>query len=684
VGLNVRLEFRDKKIPELTDGVGILRVELFQEMSEAFSLTLVLRSPASQIDMAKVVGEIARVRFFRDENGTEPEPFVPLVEGMVRRGRQLSTHPQGGKSTYELVIVHQLWLLTRGKRCGISKNQSAAVMLDKKVKFVNDVSKVKLPPIQLPTGVTREREYTVQYNENDYDFHHRVLAEDGVAYYFTGEGLVTPTLVADTSATRSSVQPSLPYLPTADALQGNKDAVIAVEYGEQAEPTAKMLRDYHFDNPSFHPKGVAKSPDGEPAAGWADYSYEEGSLHAVGGGENKLLGEGECNAVAQRRLEELRRDHFTVDCRTTCPLPVGAQLTITGDHPIANTQLTVVRALTLLEYPEEARDEGAVQIHRVSCIEASFPYRPLIREKARIHGIQRAIVIGSEHIDVDKHGRVLLAFFWDLRNDRVDNPSATSEQLTRRVPVSHGWAGLSHGFVTLPRTGDEVLVAYIDGDPDEPVVVGRVYNGQNVGKVALPRDKTQSLWRTESSPGRKGFHEIRFEDLDGKEELHIEAQRLHTRLVKGAEQVNVHGSRDISVGGNETETIHEDHSRTVFGSELITVHGDRGLTVLGEQNDAITDSWSSGVGGPIWRKCASHTIRAKEETLVKCASRREKVSGPLKMSGGSISASATRTILLQGSIIVATGDRIELRAGGSVISLGKDGITIKGEKVTIN
>jgi type VI secretion system secreted protein VgrG len=683
VALNVRLEFRDTAHPELTDHVNIIRVEVWQEISESWSVMLQLRSKEQKADLHTVLGEIVKVHFNRDEDGKEgeAEPFLPFLEGMISRARQLSV--ADGKSTYELVIVHQLWLFTLRKTCGVLLSHSAPEILKRKVDNRNRDNKVKIPPMKLPAEATRVREYTAQYAEGDYEFVRRVLAEDGVAFFFTGQGLTTLTMVSDTSATSSDVQAKLPYAPTADALHGDTDAVIAVEFGEMVAPTDKMLRDYHFDNPRFRPTAKAAGSDFDKH--WGDYTYEEGSLHAFdkGADENKLLDQSAGEAVAKRRVEALTKDGWTAECRTTCPLPAGAVVTISGDHPIADIPLLVVRAITILEYPQEARESQVVQIHRISCVQQKRPYRPRLIPKPRIHGIQRATVIGQEHIDVDEHGRVLLAFNWELATDPVTDPENAEFTFTRRVQVVHGWAGPSHGFVVLPRCGDEVLVAYVDGDPDEPVVVGRVYNGINRGEVKLPDDKTQSLWRTQSSPSKDGFHEIRFEDRSGQEELHIEAQRLHTRLVKGSEQVNVNGSRDISVGGTETEQIHKEHFRTVDENEYIHVKGDRSLKVDGSQTDEIGSYWMSQVDAGIARFAAGHYIEAGSTTVITSKDRKEETTGTHKIEAGVIHIKARGMLTLEAPVIKINGVIIEMKAG--LINETADGmLMLNGGIVKIN
>jgi type VI secretion system secreted protein VgrG len=654
MALNITLEFRDVSVPELTDSVNFIRAELWQEMSEAWSLVLVLRSAAQTVEMEKAVGEYVRVHFSRDNDPTQAERFLPTLEGLVRRGRQLSTGRKDGMSTYELTIVPGLWLMTQKRHHTIIQRKTSPEIVELLVDSRNQVARVQMNKPKMLGTAPRVREYTVQYGDTDYDYARRILAEDGIAFFFTGPMLEDMTMVADTSETPSSIHASLPHRPSADALHGDEDAVLSVVFGVGVVPGGKMIRDYDFERPRFHADGKSVEADRFRQLGLVDYSYEEGALHAFDTAATKdvVLDDGGRNDVAARRHQDLLKHGWQAECKLTCPLPVGAVLTITGDHPIADIDLIVVRALTVLEWPEEANETRARRTHRVTCIAADFPFRPRQVPKPRIHGIQRATVTGPEDINVDEHGRVHCMFYWDLAGDSIEKPNATNFQLTRRVPVSHGWAGPTHGFVVLPRAGDEVLVAYIDGDPDQPLVVGRVYNGANLGAVKLPDDRTQSLWRTESTPSHAGFHEIRFEDRSGKEELHIEAQRLHTRLVKGSEQITVGGGRSISVGGTQTEKIGDDLLYDVKNTikEKSITH-------------AIECSFLTEDTGYLTERSQEHTQHSKGFMLIK--------------SDENINIQAPEIHILGGGYI-------SLEVGGSFIHIDKGKITIKAPVVEIN
>ncbi|MBI4954823.1 MAG: type VI secretion system tip protein VgrG [Myxococcales bacterium] len=650
MGLHVRVEFDEGAVSELEGpDVAVVRVELWQAMSELFDLVVRLRAPTAQLDTSAVAGKHVVVHLDREDGDGVPERFLPRVAGLVRRATQLVAGGPGELSTYELAVAppHHLLGLHRGQH--IQQHKTAPEMLARVVKYHNEQGSRPIADAIDATHGARRREYTVQYGERHLDFVRRVLAEDGIAFYYAGEGLADLRLVSSTSADRgAATQIALPYRPKSDALRGPEDAVLAIEHGPRLRTTRQLVRDYHFDNPRFHPSAQAAT---EPLASEVSGSvvYEEGALHAFDAATdtNSLLDGAPLDAVATRRLEGERRDHAAVTCRTTCPLPVGAVLTVTGEHPLADAELTVVGAASILEYAEDAGGGRVTRLHRVSCIPARLDFRPRRLPKPRIHGMQRATVVGSEHIDVDEHGRVLLAFYWDLYGDRITDPRAAPLRLTRRVAVSQSWAGPGHGFLAVPRAGDEVLIAYIDGDPDEPVVVGRLYNGHNPAQVGLPADRTQSLWRTQSSPEATGFHEIRFEDANGREELHVEAERLYTRKVKGSESTSVGGSRSLTVGEDQSLRIGGDFATTVDGNiheKCNRSRLDTNTTIIDTRqrfdnsraHKVLTSSLDFNVYGPFVVEAQSVSIESPKITLKAGGSSIEIVDGCITIKAGSV------------------------------------------------
>ncbi len=655
MGLNVKLSFTDDAVLELAgEDVSVIRVEFWQAISELYTLTVRLRARASHIELREVVGKVAELGFFKDDKHAIPATFLPKVRGVVRRAHQLSVE-ETGMSTYEIVIVPPQWLTSLRSVCQIFNEKTAPEVADAIVKKYHKAGILVVNRPIMPPSPTRKREYIVQYNEEDLHLIRRVLAEEGIAFFYEGEALEQWRLSHDTSVLSSKVLAELPLLPAGGAIRHNIDAVLAVEFGPALRPGRQHLRDYRFDNPFFHPTGE-RQDDGafELVSLLGRRRYEEGILHEQQGAETVLMSDAARNHQAQMRLEGERRDHDTLVAELNCPLPAGARLMLTGDHPAAGREHLVVRAVSVLVFSDDADTVSVTHSHRVACIPASHPYRPPLLPKPRIHGIQRATVAGTEEIDVDEHGRVLVVFQWDdrARFEQWKGPPETTEPETLRISVAQDWAGPTRGFLTLPRLGDEVAVAYIDGDPDEPIIIGRLYNGRNRAAVKLPDDRTQSVWRSCSSPNGDGFHEIRFEDKLGSEELHIEAERLHTRLVKGDEDVCVGGNRTIAVGG--------DHREEIVGNMNITVDGD------------------------IYQQGANHSINGLAMAEVACTEREEH-SAQHSIYTENMLIDATGQVVTSTGLFGVHSGMTSINATGSItLQVGGSSIVISGGSISIN
>jgi type VI secretion system secreted protein VgrG len=302
----------------------------------------------------------------------------------------------------------------------------------------------------------------------------------------------------------------------------------------------------------------------------------------------------------------------------------------------------------------ETRAQGARSSHRLHCVPLSQPHRPVLLPRPRIIGTQTAFVVGEpgREIDVDGHGRVCLKFHWDRRSDTFGT--------TRRVRVSQGWAGPGYGFVCLPRVGDEVVVEFLDGDPDQPLVVGRVHNGVAVAPQTLPEQQTRSTWRSRSSPGGDGFNEITLEDAAGAELVHLHAQRDAEVVVRNDARIHVGGHVDSNVKGNATGGVKGDGALTVQGDVDVTIGGN--LDVTAANIDASANKIVFSAMGARVDESAAHHVSA---------------DGPFTVSAGA-------TVFVTPLFIVMS-QAISLAAAGSLIEMGERGITIKSSgPVTIN
>ena len=513
-------------------GFKVQRYELRESLSALFELTIEVLSPDPAIDMAAVVGQPVAVRF-------DDEPFLKELRGVVRHAAQRTAVP-GGDSKYEWIIVPPLWFTTQRRDTRIFQDLTVAEILALVVADPAYAGRIPQAVEQL-SGNETTREYCVQYGETDHDFVFRLLAEDGNTSFFDHANGSAFTLIANTGKAIDLVGAPVPFSDPSNlnpllANDPTAPRISAVTFAARLTTSATTIRSWDFERPALVLEEKSAIPVARllpNEAALEAYTFEPGVIDRSPAAGQR----------AAERLQSLRTGARTLVCEASFALPPGTRFTL-ADHPRAdlNVDLLVVETVSIVDF-------GGLSTRTLTCIDQRELYIPPQRPKPRIHGTQSAIVVGApgQEIDVDKHGRVQVEFHWDRRALHVGT--------TRRVRVSQGWAGAGFGFVMLPRVGDEVLVTYLDGDPDEPIVVGRVHNAASISPLQLPAEKTVSVWRSKSSPGGDGFNEIRMDDLGGAERLSLHAERDYQTEVGRNASTKVIGDQAIEVGGQQTTMI---------------------------------------------------------------------------------------------------------------------------------
>jgi type VI secretion system secreted protein VgrG len=316
-----------------------------------------------------------------------------------------------------------------------------------------------------------------------------------------------------------------------------------------------------------------------------------------------------------------------------------------------------------------------------------------------VDGVQTATVVGptGSEIHTDEFGRVRVAFPWD-REALGDDSSCCW------LRVSQGWAGSGFGQLALPRVGQEVLVAFIDGSPDQPIVVGRVFNAVASTPYKLPEHKTRTVWRSQSSPGGDGFNELMFEDAAGEELVLMRAQKDHVREVLNDESISVSNNRSKTVAVDETETVGGNRKESISGDRVMTIGQNQRLSINHDESVLVKGSSRGKVEGAAMRVIVGDSDRITagvERTWSKSdrhdrvgGDRREKVDGKasstvlgaMHASVGTVYtlAAGDEVHLAAGSSCVIECPDITLRSDGGFVRIDASGVTIKGTKVFIN
>ena len=598
----------------VSTGLKVRRYELNEALSGLFELTIEALSPEPAIPDHVIVGHRILVDF-------NDEPFLKRITGVVREVTQ-RTAVVGGDSLYVWTVVPPLWLTTRRRDHRIFQDMSVPEIVEAVLADPAYAGRIQGPVKTLAEG-HEKREYVVQYGETDWRFVSRILAEEGIASYFDHAAGGAWVLIDDTStlAPDGSTDP-IPYRETShlDARRReDTDAphVLGAVVTTRVETSAATVRDYDFERPDFV---LEAKRTVAPVHAFTNELPLEAYRFAAGTFDTQAAGD----ARAQRHLDADRAACRRVLCSSSFTLPPGSRMTL-ADHPRSDlcADFLVVRARTVIE--AEADEHSA---HELELMDLSARFRPPLLDKPRVAGTQTATVVGAEgeEIDVDKHGRVLVEFRWDRRDRHV---GATS----RRVRVSQGWAGADRGFVTLPRVRDEVIVAYLDGDPDQPIIVGRVHNGTRAAPLNLPSDKTVSVWRSRSTPGGAGHNEVLMDDAAGAERLELRAQQdLRTEALRDA----------VTIVGRNQQVI-------VRGARGTTVRGDSTSRVEGAQHHEVVDQCTIA-GTDAYAEFTELEIKADSILIHTAGARIHLTSGAIHLDAPVIKLSAS------GSTIAMAGD----------------------------
>lgn len=630
MALNVTLSF-----PESAgiSGLKVRRYDLSDALSAMFELTIEALSSDVGIAQSDVVGQPVVVDF-------SDEPIIKQIRGIVWTMKQASA-VIGGDSRYVLTIVPTIRLTTQRVDHRILQNKNVPEMVDE---VLSGYAGRIAAPDKLGTDEAEKWEYCVQYRETDWQFLRRMLADAGISTCFEHADGSRWKLVDDTTDLTEHEASPIQFRDQTH-LQPIDDGTpyILTMASQRTIRTSRVTdRDYCYETPAAEAEGVyAIKP--------ADAVRNEGELEHYIFAIDYFSDEAAGNDHSHMRLQSFRTGKYLVFCTTNFTASPGMRLSVEG-HPNLDGDYLVIQAHTVV-------DDGGTRQHELVLMDAEQPFLPELQEEPRIHGIQTAVVVGAEgtEIDVDKLGRVLLAFRWDRRDPTAGAP-------TRRVRVSQGWSGADRGFVTLPRIGDEVLVAYLDGDPCNPIVVGRVHNGASTSPLELPADAAISVWRSKSTPGGNGYNEIRMDDKAGAERLTMHAQR-------NFQQVVGHDAETV-VGRNETRTVKGNRSVRVAGDQADTVEGDKWITAKGAlimtgkavamSSDEKMDLYA---GGYMRVEC-----RADRDDYTSCNHAIEADALFLKGRSG--------VQVVGPKVHVFGGEEIHLQVGGSSIHITAGGIKI--------
>ncbi len=619
----------------------LLSFEGSEAVSRLFEFTLELSSPDDAIQASDVVGQEVGFRIV-DSKDIEADKESPdrNFHGRVRRFWAGDVRDDGSRR-YRLEVVPWMWLLTKRSDCRVFQEKTVVEIIEQVFKDANltafEKAQVK--------GTYPKLDYCVQYRETDFEFVSRLLEEYGILYFFQHEAKKHTLVLADATTVH------LPCIidEVVQSKAGTEPKRV-YSWERRYEMVAKksMLRDYNYLTPADTLQAVKTSSvslQNNTTLELFDYP-----------GAYTKLSDGEKIAMARIQAEEARFD-IAVG-RGNCDfLAVGGKFTFKEHEVKAEEQKTYV--VSRIDHRAGQFDDGrapSVDYHSTfSCVPDTVLLRPPVtRERPRIQGPQTAVVVGAkgEEIDTDKYGRIKVQFHWD-RVGKKDEKSSCWLRVAQPI-AGKGW-----GALALPRIGQEVLVQFLEGDPDRPLVVGSLYN-ETALPLDLPGKKNSTLLRTRSTKqgSDETFSELRFDDTKGSEQVFFHAEKDMEREVEHDDKLTVgkegDGSRTVLIEKDSTLTINKGNRTETLkeGNDTLTIEkGDRTVKITSGKDVLEVTAGDQSI-----------TLGGKGDIAAK-------TGFTIKVSGG--------------KVLIEASPGIELSAGSSSIKLEPAGVTIKGTMVTI-
>jgi type VI secretion system secreted protein VgrG len=612
------------------------RVSCSERLSEPFRFDLTVLSERQDVSGDDVLGQPVTVSASLPAG--VKRPLSGVVTRFVRTGEQVIGMTQSPRQhyRYQLRLQPWLWLLTRTADCRIFQNKSVSDIFEEVVK-AHGFSDYRLSL----TGEYQPLEYCVQYRETDFNFVSRLLEGAGIFYFFEHQDSRHVMVLAD-DATAFKAQDKFQELKFFRAKSGRTtaDSIDTWSVEQTVQPGGYATTDFDFEHP-----GLSLLQSATQSRKYAHSAFEVFDYPA----EPQVLKPAAVGDVANVRLAEAQAgyERYRGGCSACGGLRTGAKFRLSG-HPQAafNTVEYVIvgtqQTITSSAY-ESGGSEGPSMVVSVEAIDAKTRFRPArVTPKPIIQGTQTAMVVGAsgDEIYTDEYGRVKVQFPWDRYGKKDENSSCW-------MRVAQVWAGKNWGAMHIPRVGQEVLVSFLEGDPDRPIITGRVYNGDSMPPYALPANMTQSgiTSRSTKDGSSDNFNEIRFEDKKGSELVNMQAEKDFNSLVKNDETTEVKHDRTDKVDHDETVTIGNDQSTTIKGQETRKVAKDRTTNVDGTEKLTVGKDQQINVGTTFSLTAADQiTLTTGQSSLVM------KKDGTIQLSGVTITIQGQDSVTVKGNV----------------------------------
>ena len=668
---------QDKRIISIDTPLGkdfflLASFAAHEAISRLFRVSAELLSERGMVDFKKVVGQKVTISIVRTDGSTR------YINGLV--SRFALTGRDDRFMHYHMEIVPWLWFLTRRADCRIFQNMTIPDIVTKVFQdrgysdFKNSLQ-----------GSFDQREYCVQYRETDFNFVSRLMEQYGIFYFFEHEK-DKHTMVLGNAPTVHKPCPlqSKARLDfTSGALFSKEDVVASWFLEQELRPGKYTLTDYNFETPGTNL--LASEQTVFKVAGNDQYDvYDYPGIYT-----KKDAGQ----AITKIRMQEDETGHLLANGSSNCRTFVSGYRFDLSGHSVSDMNqsylLTEVQHSATVggSYSGSGDSAGEHYSNHFTCIAYSTPYRPArLTPRPFVQGPQTAVVVGKsgEEIWTDKYGRVKVQFFWDREGKKDENSSCW-------VRVSQPWAGKMWGAISIPRIGQEVVVDFLEGDPDRPLITGRVYNADQMPFYKLPDNMTRTTFLSRSTKNgtASNFNELRFEDKKDDEQVFFHAEKdmdwrvkKESRewvganrhlIIKSSQFESVDGDKQAQVKSKHIEKITGDTSIHICAKHMEKVDGDESTTIGGDRKEQVTNNESLTVG-------QSRKVQlGQNDSLTVGQNRNTQI-------GMTDALSAGQAVYITGgmNVVIQAGMQLSLVGPGGFIDIGPAGVSIQGTMVLIN
>ena len=635
---------------ETTLGEDVLLLISFsgtEQLGRLFEYKLELASEDYQIEPESIIGQNVSIRLNLGNSG------IRYFNGHVSHFTQLTS--SGQLARYRATVVPWFWFLTRVADCRIFQEKTVPEIIQQVFRdrgFTNFENSLN--------GQYRTWEYCVQYRETDFNFISRLMEQEGIYYYFKHENGKHSLVMADSYSAHGPYPKfgELTYHPS-DAGPTTEECISEWFVETHLQPGSYAINDFSFKNPQT-PLFARRTASGSAEQGSSENSYE---IYDYPG---DYTNSNEGTEYARKRIEELQAQYQVAIANSESRGICTGYLFGLSNHPLADQNQEYL--ITSANYKIQGDDifsTGAAGSESIfSCsftvIKSSKAFRsPRITPKPTISGPQTAFVVGpaADEICTDEFGRVKVKFHWDRYSKADENSSCW-------IRVAQVWAGKKWGAMYIPRIGQEVIVEFLEGDPDRPIITGRVYNAKAMPPYDLPGNETISTLKSNSSKGGEGFNEIRFEDKKGEEQIYIHAEKNFDLGVKNDRFETIDNNRHLHVKKDKFEHVDNNRSEEVGADHKEQIGKDRNLTIKGKEAKEVGKSLSLTVKGDV-----IEVFKAKHS---------EQTTGDYYLKGQNVIIEGLQNITLSvgGSYIAIEMGTIEINTSGQ--------LKIDGTQVQVN